>query len=616
MIKGFVFDLDGVLVFTDHFHYLSWKAIADEEGIEFNEQINNQLRGVSRKDSLEIILRKASKTYTEDEKDALCEKKNNIYKTYLDTMSEKDVDPDTIETLKQLKAQGYKIALGSSSKNAKYILNKVGLTPYFDAISDGVGLVHSKPDPEVFLKASDMLKINPKELVVVEDAEAGINAANAGKFISVGIGEASKYEKTQISIERFSDLLKVAKANSGIVIEDLCKEYTPGVKAVKDVNLVINDKEFLVLVGPSGCGKSTILRMIAGLEEISGGRIYIGGKLINDVEPKDRNIAMVFQNYALFPNMTVAQNIGFCLKISKVLREKDYKCPTSPKKLRNLWYKVQYPFVKKLKYRHLKKEEIDEKVKSVAEILGLTQYLDRKPGQLSGGQRQRVALGRAIIRNPEVFLFDEPLSNLDAKMRATMRTEITKLHNRLQTTFIYVTHDQVEAMTMGTKIVVLKDGVVQQYDTPANIYNRPANKFVAGFIGTPQMNFIDAKYIDSQLTIGSKTIDLTKEFLANQDVESLGGGNVCVGIRPRSVKVMDQEGYDEKYAFEGTVNVSEQLGDEVLLYLTVEGKDGDFTIAGNPKKQYKIDDKVKFSINPNEIHLFNPVTEKTLYISK
>ena len=531
-------------------------------------------------------------------------------------MSEKDVDPDTIETLKQLKAQGYKIALGSSSKNAKYILNKVGLTPYFDAISDGVGLVHSKPDPEVFLKASDMLKINPKELVVVEDAEAGINAANAGKFISVGIGEASKYEKTQISIERFSDLLKVAKANSGIVIEDLCKEYTPGVKAVKDVNLVINDKEFLVLVGPSGCGKSTILRMIAGLEEISGGRIYIGGKLINDVEPKDRNIAMVFQNYALFPNMTVAQNIGFCLKISKVLREKDYKCPTSPKKLRNLWYKVQYPFVKKLKYRHLKKEEIDEKVKSVAEILGLTQYLDRKPGQLSGGQRQRVALGRAIIRNPEVFLFDEPLSNLDAKMRATMRTEITKLHNRLQTTFIYVTHDQVEAMTMGTKIVVLKDGVVQQYDTPANIYNRPANKFVAGFIGTPQMNFIDAKYIDSQLTIGSKTIDLTKEFLANQDVESLGGNNVCVGIRPRSVKVMDQEGYDEKYAFEGTVNVSEQLGDEVLLSLTVEGKDGDFTIAGNPKKQYKIGDKVKFSINPNEIHLFNPVTEKTLYISK
>lgn len=235
---------------------------------------------------------------------------------------------------------------------------------------------------------------------------------------------------------------------------------------------------------------------------------------------------------------------------------------------------------------------------------------------MSGGQRQRVALGRAIIRNPEVFLFDEPLSNLDAKMRATMRTEITKLHNRLQTTFIYVTHDQVEAMTMGTKIVVLKDGVVQQYDTPANIYNRPANKFVAGFIGTPQMNFIDAKYIDSQLTIGSKTIDLTKEFLANQDVESLGGGNVCVGIRPRSVKVMDQEEYDEKYAFEGTVNVSEQLGDEVLLYLTVEGKDGDFTIAGNPKKQYKIGDKVKFSINPNEIHLFNPVTEKTLYISK
>ena len=352
-------------------------------------------------------------------------------------------------------------------------------------------------------------------------------------------------------------------------------------KSVDDFNMEIQDGEFIVFVGPSGCGKSTTLRMIAGLEDITDGELYIDGKYMNDVEPKDRNIAMVFQNYALYPYLSVYDNIAFGLKLRKV-----------------------------------PKAEIDKKVHEAAKILGIEEYLKRKPKALSGGQRQRVAVGRAIVRDANIYLFDEPLSNLDAKLRTQMRVEIIRLYEKLKTTFVYVTHDQVEAMTMGTRIVVMKDGIVQQIDTPTNLYDYPVNKFVAGFIGTPQMNFIDAKYIDSQLTIGSKTIDLTKEFLANQDVESLGGGNVCVGIRPRSVKVMDQEGYDEKYAFEGTVNVSEQLGDEVLLYLTVEGKDGDFTIAGNPKKQYKIGDKVKFSINPNEIHLFNPVTEKTLYISK
>ena len=383
-------------------------------------------------------------------------------------------------------------------------------------------------------------------------------------------------------------------------VRHLCKYFPLGanffgkptsyLRAVDDISFGIERGKTIGVVGESGCGKTTLGRTILRLYDITSGQVFFDGKDLAKVPPKELrkmrvDMQLIFQDpySSLPPRMTVGAIISEAVKVHHIVP----------------------------------KDKVNEHVLNIMKMCGLQpQYYDRYPHEFSGGQRQRVALGRAIIRNPEVFLFDEPLSNLDAKMRATMRTEITKLHNRLQTTFIYVTHDQVEAMTMGTKIVVLKDGVVQQYDTPANIYNRPANKFVAGFIGTPQMNFIDAKYLDSQLTIGSKTIDLTKEFLANQDVESLGGNNVCVGIRPRSVKVMDQEGYDEKYAFEGTVNVSEQLGDEVLLYLTVEGKDGDFTIAGNPKKQYKIGDKVKFSINPNEIHLFNPVTEKTLYISK
>ncbi|HCY68585.1 MAG TPA: ABC transporter ATP-binding protein, partial [Firmicutes bacterium] len=360
-------------------------------------------------------------------------------------------------------------------------------------------------------------------------------------------------------------------------------------------------------VGPSGCGKSTTLRMIAGLEDISEGTISIDGKVVNTVEPMNRDIAMVFQNYALYPHMTVYNNMAFGLKQRKLLLPKIDKDGNQVKDANG-----EIIYVK----RHYSKKEIDEKVKEASRILELDEYLQRKPKALSGGQRQRVAIGRSIVRSPKVFLMDEPLSNLDAKLRNQMRSEIIQLRKKIQTTFVYVTHDQIEAMTLGDRIVIMKDGIIQQVGTPLEVFNHPTNLFVACFIGTPQMNFIDAKYIDSQLTIGSKTIDLTKEFLANQDVESLGENNVCVGIRPRSVKVMDQEGYDEKYAFEGTVNVSEQLGDEVLLYLTVEGKDGDFTIAGNPKKQYKIGDKVKFSINPNEIHLFNPVTEKTLYISK
>ena len=269
---------------------------------------------------------------------------------------------------------------------------------------------------------------------------------------------------------------------ASLSLKHIYKVYDNGFKAVNDFSMDIADKEFIVFVGPSGCGKSTTLRMIAGLEEITAGELKIGDVVVNNYAPKDRDIAMVFQSYALYPHMTVYDNIAYSLKISKV-----------------------------------PKEEIDKRVRAAAESLNITEYLDRKPKALSGGQRQRVALGRAIVRNPKVFLLDEPLSNLDAKLRASMRSEITKLHQRLQTTFIYVTHDQVEAMTMGTRIVVMKSGFVQQIDTPKNIYNYPANKFVAGFIGTPQMNFYDAVYDVKEdniyLDMGFAKIRLLKDFL-------------------------------------------------------------------------------------------------------
>ena len=244
---------------------------------------------------------------------------------------------------------------------------------------------------------------------------------------------------------------------SSLSLKNICKKYPNGFEAVKDFNLEIEDKEFIIFVGPSGCGKSTTLRMVAGLEDISSGELYIDGKLVNDVEPKDRDIAMVFQNYALYPHMTVYDNMAFGLKLRKV-----------------------------------PKDEIDKKVREAAEILDLSALLDRKPKALSGGQRQRVAMGRAIVRKPKVFLMDEPLSNLDAKLRVQMRIEIAKLHQNLGTTIIYVTHDQTEAMTLGTRIVVMKAGIVQQVDTPQNLYEKPANLFVAGFMGSPQMNFLDA----------------------------------------------------------------------------------------------------------------------------
>ena len=296
---------------------------------------------------------------------------------------------------------------------------------------------------------------------------------------------------------------------SGLLLKGINKVYPGGNQAVFDFCLDIRDKEFIVFVGPSGCGKSTTLRMIAGLEEITSGELYIDGKLVNDVVPKDRDIAMVFQNYALYPHMSVYDNMAFGLKLRKV-----------------------------------PKEVIDEKVKAAAEILGITDYLSRKPKALSGGQRQRVALGRTIVREPKVFLLDEPLSNLDAKLRAQMRTEISKLHVRLATTFIYVTHDQIEAMTMGTRIVVMKDGFMQQVDTPQNLYDYPINLFVAGFIGTPQMNFFRGSTITEEggktyvNFIGGNKIVLPKAIVAkikNIDDYKNTGKEVTLGVRPEDI---------------------------------------------------------------------------------
>ena len=314
------------------------------------------------------------------------------------------------------------------------------------------------------------------------------------------------------------------------------KVTAEGVIAVQEFNLEIADKEFIVLVGPSGCGKSTTLRMVAGLEDISGGELYIGDKLVNDVAPKDRDIAMVFQNYALYPHMTVYDNIAFALKLRKT-----------------------------------PKDEIDRKVKEAAEILDITQYLGRKPKALSGGQRQRVAIGRAIVREPKVLLMDEPLSNLDAKLRNQMRAEIIKLRQRINTTFIYVTHDQTEAMTLGDRIVIMKDGEVQQIGTPQQVFNHPYNLFVAGFIGTPQMNFFnDAKLVKVD---GKYAVELNGKVtvLSNEKQEKLAANNVAeqdivLGVRPEHITL-------EADGFEGTVDVSELMGSTVHLHVTSMGRD-------------------------------------------
>ena len=367
---------------------------------------------------------------------------------------------------------------------------------------------------------------------------------------------------------------------ASLKLNHIYKIYSGNVTAVSDFCLDIEDKEFIVLVGPSGCGKSTTLRMVAGLEEISEGELYIGDRLVNDVAPKDRDIAMVFQNYALYPHMTVYDNMAFGLKLRK-----------KPK------------------------DEIDKLVREAAKILGIEQLLNRKPKALSGGQRQRVALGRAIVRDPKVFLMDEPLSNLDAKLRVQMRTEITKLHQRLQTTFIYVTHDQTEAMTMGTRIVVMKDGFIQQVDTPQNLYDYPCNIFVAGFIGSPQMNFLDGtlKKAGDQFIVdlAGTEVPLPKEKTADGKLDAYVGKTLKVGIRPEDIK--DDEEFLEKHPnshLNAEVEVSELMGAEIYLYLTYQGQNLMARVA--PTSKSRRGDKIVVAMDTNKIHLFDPESEKTL----
>ena len=385
---------------------------------------------------------------------------------------------------------------------------------------------------------------------------------------------------------------------AGLNLKGIYKVYPSGVTAVTDFNLDIEDKEFIVFVGPSGCGKSTTLRMIAGLEEITAGELYIDGTLVNNVSPKDRDIAMVFQNYALYPHMTVYDNMAFGLKLRK-----------------------------------MPKDQIDQRVKEAARILGLEMYLSRKPKALSGGQRQRVALGRAIVREPKVFLLDEPLSNLDAKLRAQMRTEITKLHNRLATTFIYVTHDQVEAMTMGTRIVVMKDGFMQQVDTPINLYDYPINQFVAGFIGSPQMNFFDATLTGTAKKVyvefaGNKLplpAEKAKLIVGLEDYLNTGKP-VTFGIRPEDIH--DEESFFANAGVEVVdvkVDVVEALGAEKILYCKTETADDiaehEKTLDDDkPNLIAKVDGRstsvsnsvIKLGLDMLHCHLFDSETEITI----
>ena len=364
---------------------------------------------------------------------------------------------------------------------------------------------------------------------------------------------------------------------ASLSLQHINKTYPNGFQAVKDFNLEIEDKEFIIFVGPSGCGKSTTLRMIAGLEEISGGTLKIGDKVMNDVEPKDRDIAMVFQNYALYPHMTVYDNMAFGLKLRKV-----------------------------------PKDQIDKAVREAARILDLEKLLDRKPKALSGGQRQRVAMGRAIVRNPKVFLMDEPLSNLDAKLRVQMRIEISKIHQRLGATIIYVTHDQTEAMTLGTRIVVMKDGVVQQVDTPQHLYEQPGNLFVAGFMGSPQMNFLDAQIAEKGGDLIAKVGEYDVVIPAAKAKVLKDGGyvgkTVVLGIRPEDIH--DSQMFIEaspSAPMTSTVKVYELLGAEVFLYFDVNGTQ--VTARVDPRTNSKTGDTIKFAFDMEKSHFFDKETE-------
>lgn len=360
---------------------------------------------------------------------------------------------------------------------------------------------------------------------------------------------------------------------ANIILKNIKKIYPGNVVAVQDFNLEIEDKEFIILVGPSGCGKSTTLRMIAGLEDISEGELYIGDNLVNDVAPKDRDIAMVFQNYALYPHMTVFKNMAFGLTLRK-----------------------------------LPKEEIRQKVVEAAKILDIEHLLERKPKALSGGQRQRVALGRAMVRNPAVFLLDEPLSNLDAKLRNQMRAEISKLHKNIETTFVYVTHDQTEAMTMGDRIVVMKDGYIQQIDTPQNLYNKPCNLFVAGFIGTPQMNFINGTVVKTDGGYAAEFADcrITLPESKHGNLGSYEGKEVVFGIRPEDIAA----GKADEQVIEMKIDLVELMGSEMYLHCDLGGSK--ITVRTPVIDGCKTGSSLTFKLNAEKMHIFDKETEKVI----
>ena len=373
---------------------------------------------------------------------------------------------------------------------------------------------------------------------------------------------------------------------SSVELKHICKIYPnndkkkkhnlkvtdEGVLAVDDFNLEIKDKEFIVLVGPSGCGKSTTLRMVAGLEDISKGELFIDNRLVNDVEPKDRDIAMVFQSYALYPHMTVRQNMEFPLKLRK-----------------------------------MPKDEIDRKVNEAAEILDITQYLDRKPKALSGGQRQRVAIGSAIVREPKVLLMDEPLSNLDANLRNQMRAEIIKLRQRINTTFIYVTHDQTEAMTLGDRIVIMKDGVVQQVGTPQDVYEHPVNIFVAGFIGVPIMNFFEGELIKDgvkyYVEVQGTRIELSAEKEAKMAARGVQAQKVTVGVRPEHIELSEVPGK----MISAKIDVSEMMGSQINLHINVNGKEGIIIVdtMSTAGRTFQMGEEINFTFAPEVIHVFD-----------
>jgi multiple sugar transport system ATP-binding protein len=362
-----------------------------------------------------------------------------------------------------------------------------------------------------------------------------------------------------------------------VTLNKLIKQFSEDVIAVNNVNLEIQDKEFIVLVGPSGCGKTTTLRMVAGLEDITAGEIFIGDRLVNDVPPKDRNIAMVFQNYALYPHMTVYRNMAFSLKLRKTPRD-----------------------------------EIDRRVKAAADILGIGELLNRKPKQLSGGQRQRVAVGRAIVRQPEVFLFDEPLSNLDAKLRVNMRSELIKLHERLDATMIYVTHDQVEAMTMGDRIVVMRNGFIQQVGSPMEVYNQPVNQFVAGFIGSPPMNFLNGRLVQEngaiQVDISGLRLPLPPEYA--KKAEAYVNKEVAFGIRPEDIVPATETRREYMAPLKATVEVLEPLGAEIILELSTHGHT--FTARMEPQLRAEMHEEIPICFDMTRARLFDRQTEQAI----